>query len=340
MTKISDPRAWSLTVGRLPHFSLGSGPLPKPLNADNDQTSDWLWQTEYGVASEQPSQQSGDVRPTYDYVCTLSGIVHSSLYMLYNPTSSVNSTELLRVYTRYLEWHSYLPDALHKGGNPSPAALFIQYVSPKSIEDKDVLTTVTSMYYYYALLLLFRPFINLHILNSSVVPCDVCLRAAHNISSLVQSYKRLYTIRNTPAFVPYVTLASTIVYLIATDSIILSSGGSAQVQQGASDLQGMLPCNPFARRAVCILKILARYWGIAVSLDGPIDMNDTEQLCHPSTGSMNFFCPNQEGFLLRGVQDCENSPVFTPFPMQGLPTISMDEVSLRDSGFSLRKSQH
>jgi hypothetical protein len=276
-------------VGRLPHFSLRSDPLPKPPNVGNEQTSDWLWQTEYGIAPEQPSQQSTDVLPIYNCFCALSGIIHSSLYVLYDPTSAVHSTRILSVYTTYLKWYGYLPDALRRGGNPSPAALFIQYVAPKLIQDNGVLITVTSMYYHYALLLLFRPFI----LNSSVVPREVCLQAADNISSLVQSYKRLYTIRNTPAFVPYLTLASTIVHLIATDSIIPTSGGSTQAQQGASDLQGMLPCNPFARRAVCILKVLARHWGIAISLDGTIDIKDAERLCHPSTGSMSFFCPNQ-----------------------------------------------
>jgi hypothetical protein len=53
------------------------------------------------------------------------------------------------------------------------------------------------MYYHYALLLLFRPFINLRILKSNVVPHDICLQAADNISSLLQSYNRVYAIQNT-----------------------------------------------------------------------------------------------------------------------------------------------
>jgi hypothetical protein len=194
------------------------------------------------------------------------------------------------------------------------------------------------MYYHYALLLLFRPFINLRILKSSVVPSDVCLQAADNILSLLQSYNRLYTIHNTPAFIPYVTLASTIARLMAADDIIPSAGGANSVQQGGSDLQGMSVRNPFAKRAIYILKILARSWGVAISIGGPIDMNHAEQVCRPSTGSMNFFCPNQEGLLsMRNIQDYENSPLFTPFPLQGLPIMFVDEASLRDSGFSLRK---
>jgi hypothetical protein len=100
----------------------------------------------------------------------------------------------------------------------------------------------------------------------------------------------------------------------------------------------MSSCSPFARRALGILKVLARNWGVAISLGtGAIDTDDAEQLCLPSSGSMNFFCPNQEALLSRNVQDCENSPAFTPFPLQGMPMISVDEVSLRDLGFSLRR---
>jgi hypothetical protein len=64
---------------------------------------------------------------------------------------------------------------------------------------------------------------------------------------------------------------------------------------------------------------------------------DAEQLCKPLVGSMNFFCPNQEALSLRSVQDYENSPVFTPFPMQELPMIAIDEAKLRQAGFTLRK---
>jgi hypothetical protein len=195
------------------------------------------------------------------------------------------------------------------------------------------------MYYHYALLLLFRPFINLHILKSSVVPHDICLQAAKNILSLLQSYSQLYTIRNTPAFVPYIALASTIAHIMAADDIIPTAEGGGQVQQGASDLRGMSSCNPFANRALCILKLLARNWGVAVSINGVEDMNYAEQLCKPSTGSMNFFCPEQDGLLFdRGAQDYEKNPLFTPFPRQGLPTMLVDEASLRDAGFSHSKS--
>jgi hypothetical protein len=123
-------------VGRLPHFSLGADRVPKPLNVDNDQTSDWLWETEYGVAPEQASQQANDIRPVFTCFCALSEIIHSSLYTLYTPTSAVRSTNILNIYTRYLEWYGALPDALRVGGNPSPAALFIQYATPISIGSK------------------------------------------------------------------------------------------------------------------------------------------------------------------------------------------------------------
>ena len=129
LAKIFGLRAWCLTIGRLPHFSLRADRVAKPLNVDNNQTSDWLWQTEHGVAPEQPSQQSSDVRPIFTCFCTLSEIIHSSLYVLYTPTSALNSTDILNIYTRYLEWYGRLPDALRVGGNPSPAALFIQYAA-------------------------------------------------------------------------------------------------------------------------------------------------------------------------------------------------------------------
>lgn len=137
---------------------------------------------------------------------------------------------------------------------------------------------------------------------------------------------------------PYITLSSTMAHLMATDDIIPTNEGSGYVRQGGLDLHSMSTYHQFGMRAIYILKILARNWGVAISIDGPIDINHAQQVCQPSTHSMNFFSLQESSLSRKSIHDHDSSPLFTPFPMQGLPLISVDGTSLREAGFA-RKSE-
>lgn len=223
------------------------------------------------------------------------------------------------------------------------------------------------MYYQYAILLLFRPFIKLHIIGSGVSPRDVCSQAADAISALVYSYDQLYTLRRTPSFVPYFVLASSITNLVNQG---MHLHGPAQFHQGIADLKVMESCHGFATRSRDILQFLSAHWDIAgeqqrkddvssnASAD-PHDLRDTRRraskadgktLCKPRHSSLNQFCPNVGDLdlkshfrLLGGEADVDEEQqldgllkdaLFNPFPLQGRPLLGV----MRGAGFALLRA--
>jgi len=189
------------------------------------------------------------------------------------------------------------------------------------------------MYYHFAILLLFRPFIKLEIVESGVSPRDVCSQAADAISTLVHSYAQLYTLRRTPSFVPYFVLASGITHLVALGT---GRGGPVPIHQGIADLKTMAGCHGFATRARDILRFLADHWELEITLDPLEDGVDPKTACRPQTTSFNQFCPNIESVemtsKLNPVQTQEENPLFWPFPMQGRPLIASGD-ELTKAGF-------
>ena len=222
------------------------------------------------------------------------------------------------------------------------------------------------MYYHYAILLLFRPFIKLHIMGSGVSPRDVCSQAADAISALVYSYDQLYTLRRTPSFVPYFVLASSITHLVGHE---MDPHGLDKFYQGIDDLKVMESCHGFATRARDILHFLSSHWEIAIhwkhddeqpsdaSID-PHDIRDTRRraskadgktLCKSRRNSLNQFCPNLEGLNVSShfrftpqdgsvgdydemVDGLLRNAIFSPFPLQGSPLLG----AMHEAGFQLR----
>jgi hypothetical protein len=123
-------------------------------------------------------------------------------------------------------------------------------------------------------------------------------------------------------------------HLIGRGGTIPTEGGSAQSFQGASDLQAIASCNPFAQRAMKILRFFVRHWNVTVSLGSDMGrMDDSNELCQPSFGSMNFFCLNIGALLSTTIQSYTETPIFTPFPMQGSPLLCANGDGLKYSGF-------
>ena len=188
------------------------------------------------------------------------------------------------------------------------------------------------MYYHFAILLLFRPFIQLHFNNSQVSPRDVCSQAADAIITLVRSYDRLYTLKRTPSFVPYVVLTSCTIHLIraSRSSLALNS-----FRQGANDLRDMCVCHGFAKQALNVLRLLARQWetGNALCKDLRMPTEEVKKLCAPSSTSLNFFCPIIVTHTFGDIKSSSLSTLFAPFPMQGLPLLANEDNMAKD-GFT------
>jgi hypothetical protein len=209
------------------------------------------------------------------------------------------------------------------------------------------------MYYHYAILLLFRPFLKLDIIGSSVSPRDVCSQAADAISALVNSYSKLYSLRRTPSFVPYFVLTSSITHLVTLGN---TGVGQEKLQQGLADLKEMATCHRFAVRAVNILHYLLDHWKVNHSIPSNSNSNEGDEgdqdlggdledeeakACRTHSISLNLFCPNVDGVdILKGigpVVEGEN-PLFWPFPLQGRPLIDVSGTeSLEKNGFQISK---
>lgn len=118
--------AWSLAIGRIPHFSRAPKLVSKPSIIQEIESSEWVPYSDSGIPSTKASSQPSNVRSVFRCFAELSELVHQSLYTLHTPGHVLNSNEIVSVYFRYLNWYSSLPEALRLGHNFTPAVLFAQ----------------------------------------------------------------------------------------------------------------------------------------------------------------------------------------------------------------------
>jgi hypothetical protein len=120
-----------------------------------------------------------------------------------------------------------------------------------------------SMFYHFEVVLLFRPFLNLTFVGSSVSPLIIYIQAVESISSSVQSDHRLYTLRRTPSFVPYMVLTSDLALLIAEG---INRHGLRMIRSREEDTQWaqsseqLAVSHPFARDSADIIRRFAKIW--------------------------------------------------------------------------------
>ncbi|KAH7390115.1 fungal-specific transcription factor domain-containing protein [Cadophora sp. MPI-SDFR-AT-0126] len=315
-------QVWSISIGRLPHFSRNAKLVTKPPIVEHIDATSWVPYTDDGAPLQTACIQPSNVRSVYKTFCELSEIVHKSLYMLYTPGKPVTSKHLNDIYTEYIRWYSEIPSTLRLGHNFTPSVLFAH------------------MYYHTAILLLFRPFVKLNITGSGVSPRDLCQQAANTISILLKSYSDLYTLERTPSFVPYFVLAATITHVITLGK---QQAGPEQLQAAITNLRQMESCHGFANRALNIVRFLINHWDVTFKMlhsDEEDAVQDFAALCQPSSSSMNLFCPNVESTDIVndiGPVPQGGTPLFWPFPLQGRPLISSGGTSLADAGFSIRE---
>ncbi|KAH6661861.1 hypothetical protein B0J14DRAFT_496712, partial [Halenospora varia] len=118
-------------------------------------------------------------------------------------------------------------------------------------------------HYYFATLRLFGPFIKLRLLGSTVLPYEICVQAADAITSLLGSYRRLYSLRGTPCFVPIITLASNIMHIVQADSLGIPT---PLALYDIANLQEITFSHSFAARGVKILYSIAQRRNLAVEI--------------------------------------------------------------------------
>jgi hypothetical protein len=188
------------------------------------------------------------------------------------------------------------------------------------------------MYHHFAILLLFGPFIKLRLLDSTVLPYEICVQAADAITSLLGSYRQLYSLQRTPCFVPFLSLASNAMHVIRAETAPLTA--SPLILQGITDLQEMAFSHRSATRGAKVLEAVGKGHRFPVSLPGnEAFTEDSEDLNRHFRASINFFPSEVESF-----QPVSNSatrqPIFSPFPSQVLPLAALRD-QLKICGFEL-----
>ncbi|KAH8800682.1 fungal-specific transcription factor domain-containing protein [Xylogone sp. PMI_703] len=171
-------------------------------------------------------------------------------------------------------------------------------------------TSIASIYYHFAVLLLFGPFINLRFLGPDLVAKEICMDAATAIGSILSTYRQLYGLRRTPSFVPYISLASSIVRLVTT---IAGSADPLKSVQGMFDLQEMIPCH---ESALSSIKILQHMESLLGTEEGKIKR---ELVASPNLlikSPMPFFDPEMRKITSSPFHLMQECSIFSPFPNQ------------------------
>ncbi|KAK4160243.1 nitrogen assimilation transcription factor nirA [Cladorrhinum sp. PSN259] len=278
--------AWSITTGALPHFSRMPRLPPKIRPIPEVENALWTPYTDDGLALEHSCEQPCHIITVYNCFCELSQIVHSSLYRIHCVARKATSQDILGIYAKYISWYDNLPETLRLGSNFTPQVLF------------------THLYYHFAIVLTFRPFIEFRIRGSEIVPRELCLQAANTIQTHLKAYSRLYSLRRTPSFVPYVVLVSSRVY------VSLTTAGSATIPRSPPSrvnehIKDALRCNiatlddmAACHRAALIGANMLRYMSTALKIYiGIRDHNPQLQQVSASTaGGPDLFASSSSSF--------------------------------------------
>ncbi|KFY83175.1 hypothetical protein V498_08250, partial [Pseudogymnoascus sp. VKM F-4517 (FW-2822)] len=229
---------WSLYSGHIPHLSCrGTFTIP-PLVVDGQDLMDWAPYYDDETQRSERTTQTSNVRSVFRGICELSHIIYQSLHIMYSRKDSLTSREVMDVYGKYLNWYESMLGVLKSGVNSTPTAIFAHLL------------------YHFGLLILFGPLIGVCLLDSSVMPDDICSQAADAINSHIWSYRELYSLRRIHAFIPYISLSASVAHLVTARNQSMTSDSFSKVTQGISSLEEMMPSNAFAGRAADALRRL------------------------------------------------------------------------------------
>ena len=91
----------------------------------------------------QAAVQPSNVRSVYESFCSLSEIVHQSLYVMHSPGKPLSSRDLLKIYTQYLNWYDRIPEVRAPSdvwtGPKVPGSVRVELCFPIKIKKNRVL---------------------------------------------------------------------------------------------------------------------------------------------------------------------------------------------------------
>ena len=97
-------------------------------------------------------------------------------------------------------------------------------------------------------------------MNSKVSPWGICTSCADTVSSLLATYRRIYSLRRATLIITHIILTSAIIHLLR----LPDPSATKNVVQAIISLKETIPANAFARRCPHILRTLAKQWGLTL----------------------------------------------------------------------------
>lgn len=144
------------------------------------------------------------------------------------------------------------------------------------------------------------------------------------------SFRRLYSLRRTPAFLPLITLASHLFHVLQEESP--AAGVLTHLSQGVSDLQEMGYSHKEAVRGAEVLTAVRANMPISPAEKATLTGN-VEDTCKHICVTMKIFGLERERCCYTGRSFIMNS-LFSPFPFQVLPSVEFKK-ELHLAGFGL-----
>ncbi|KAK6364750.1 hypothetical protein LTS17_011855 [Exophiala oligosperma] len=293
-------QAWSLCVGRQSQVTPEEVAVQKPIKIDEIEHEPWRPYSDQGVDPDPTLHQPSNMRSVYKIFAELAQLVHKTNLCLQSEDTRDITSSVRALYTEYLQFYSSLPDALRLGRNSTPPVLFAQ------------------------------PFYNTGIFDTVPATRLICIEATENILSLLKAYQSLYSLRRTPAFMPYIVMSAELARMADHKTRTTVEGRDREVYRTPSIryLRELALSHPFAVRAMLICKFFVDGWKIDLAPEDDCEVpfglaknEDGMTLSHAVT----FFRPDED-LERHHTGHASSSPLshrptsrlrFVPFPQQG-----------------------
>ncbi|KAI9729058.1 MAG: hypothetical protein M1828_000143 [Chrysothrix sp. TS-e1954] len=239
----------SFTLGRQPNLNVNGVTVALP--EAEPLLDDEPWEAYETTLEARPGARAS----TFRQAAVLSKIVNSTLLMFFAPSVPLNGSLLLEEYGKYRAWYRDLPDIIRHTKNAPPHVISLH------------------MYFHTAVLLLFRPFLKATIVDSEVVPRDICRTSANAISDIWTQHRELYEYKGIYMFQVHCLLTACTIHIINIPSI----SATTYLSTACNIFQDLTGVNEWAKSSLGILRGLAKSWSLILPTEVEEAMNRNQE---------------------------------------------------------------
>lgn len=134
------------------------------------------------------------------------------------------------------------------------------------------------MYYHSVVLLLFRPFLKVVLMDSDISPRQKCTESARKISSLASTYKSAYGLRCSIVTLTHLICTACITHLLDLPNF----SAARDLEQGIRDLKDMAVNHAIAKRYLHTIVGLSEQWHIRLPENVAHAIQETKSVAVPS----------------------------------------------------------